>query len=217
MEYPLSLLEFALNNIRRDIREGKYPPAYKLSPSELATQLGISQTPIKEALNRLVSEQIVELIPRRGYVVMEHSVQELRDLISVRKMIETYAADLAVKNAHKYTETMQHLELLLDQFNKHTSDSVDKVNIEIEFHCLIISLTGNHYLQKIYERTWNISAVYYGHALSTWPLTNTEESNIGHQEIYDCLKLGDGKVLAKTLERHVLRIEEKMGLLGPNK
>ena len=82
--------------IRQRILDHNYPPGFRFDLSELETQLGISRTPLKEALQRLEIEGLVEIRPRRGTFVSQIDTQELMDNYGVRHALELYIARTAL-------------------------------------------------------------------------------------------------------------------------
>src|ERR1035437_10745944 len=93
-KYP-NLTELAYLHIKRDILEGSFSEGTKLTEDTLAAQLGISKSPVREALNRLESEGLVSIEPRRGAYVRRFTLQEACDLFGLREVLEVHAVGLA--------------------------------------------------------------------------------------------------------------------------
>lgn len=92
-----SLTEFAYRNIRSDIIAGAYPPGSKLQIDDLKTRYGLSASPLREALARLVSQGFVSMENQRGFRVSGMSRDDLADITLARQVIETAALKLAVE------------------------------------------------------------------------------------------------------------------------
>ncbi|MDK2789446.1 MAG: hypothetical protein PWP07_2691, partial [Epulopiscium sp.] len=92
-----SITEIAYEEIKKSICLGKFGPGYKLIIDDLVKTFDISNTPIKEALNRLVAEGLVESVPRRGMHVKKITSKEIKEIYDLRLMYETYCAKRAVR------------------------------------------------------------------------------------------------------------------------
>ena len=79
-ERPVSLLDWAYKQVRRMLFSGDLPQGQKIVVAQLANQLSISPTPVKEALNRLAAEGLLEAVPRRGFQVRRQSIKEVQDI-----------------------------------------------------------------------------------------------------------------------------------------
>ena len=95
----LSLLDMVYLRIKEDILSGRYAAGERMVVSRLSEQLGVSHTPINEALNRLVMEGYVEFIPRKGMKVRELDMTEIAETYEIRKMVELYSADKVIARA----------------------------------------------------------------------------------------------------------------------
>src|SRR5262249_25935255 len=87
----VSLVDLAYREIRRRILDNKYPPAHQVLEHELAAELGMSRTPIREALVRIQNDKFVRLIPRHGMRVVPLSLEDLRDMYEVLTALELAA------------------------------------------------------------------------------------------------------------------------------
>src|SRR4030095_12009583 len=88
-----SFVDRAYREIRRRILNNEYPPAHQILEQELAADLGMSRTPVREALVRLQNERFVQLLPRHGMRVVPLSIRELREVYEVLTSLELTAID----------------------------------------------------------------------------------------------------------------------------
>ena len=95
--------------LRKNICEGQYPPGSWLQEVELCNQLGVSRSPVREALHRLVSDGLVVSVPNRGTFVKEFTCRDIDEIFDMRVMLEEYAIRRSRRNM-----TSQHIETLLD-------------------------------------------------------------------------------------------------------
>jgi DNA-binding GntR family transcriptional regulator len=160
----LSLTEEAHRRIRSDIIEGRIRPNVHLVANDLAQQLEISRTPIREALQLLASEGLV-VATRRGFVVREHSPEEIRYIYEVRAALEAMAARLAAERA---TDSQI---AALERLGAHTKAAAESprdviVDLNDAFHEAIMLAAGNPRLQNINSRNsehffnYNIAKLY---------------------------------------------------------
>src|SRR5947199_8769125 len=94
-----TLVEHAYRLIKHGILRGEFPEGSFLNEAEILTHCGIGRTPFREACNRLHNEQLLEVLPRRGYFVPELSFRTVRDLLEARAVLEGVAAELAALRA----------------------------------------------------------------------------------------------------------------------
>src|SRR6478735_10793417 len=105
------LPEKIYNHLRTKLLAGELPPGARLDYKKISAEMGVSTTPVREAMGKLASEGLVELVPRAGAIVRKLGAQEAVQLYGVREAIETYAA---AKAAEKISEArLQQLEGLL--------------------------------------------------------------------------------------------------------
>jgi DNA-binding GntR family transcriptional regulator len=98
-EQDLSRAELAYKRLRQSIRMGEFRPGQRLREAELATQLNVSRTPIREAIRRLASDGLIEVAPSGGVMIINLNKQQVRDLYALRETLEGAAARLAAQHA----------------------------------------------------------------------------------------------------------------------
>ncbi|TAM19095.1 MAG: GntR family transcriptional regulator [Candidimonas sp.] len=140
-----SLREKVLQQIRFDVVSGKSPPGMVLSVPGVARQLGISTTPVREALLELSSAGLIEPLRNRGFRVVESSLQDLKDLFTLREQLETYALITVAKTGLKDKEVLEGLADAIAQAvqegNVHDYLSADRA-----FHHALVVQAGNRLL-----------------------------------------------------------------------
>jgi DNA-binding GntR family transcriptional regulator len=140
------------NFLKNRIVNLTYPPGQKLNVRQLMEQLGVSQTPIKDALFRLAGEGLVDISSRRGSYVKEVNERDLAEIYDLRVIIETGAAEIIA--AHITDEQLDELEQRYTETLQKNADSDYRVFIERakEFHSAIIRFTDNNRLFDLYEQ-----------------------------------------------------------------
>lgn len=144
-----SLTDQAYGALRHQIITGVLPPGREMSELELADELSMSKTPVREALSRLGVEGLVEAFPRRGYRVTSVTVKDMNDLFAVRAMLEGSAGALA---AVTLTEAeLERLDALADAsyIRGENSSTQSFVKANEDFHSAIAQATRNPRLHHL--------------------------------------------------------------------
>lgn len=137
--------------LRAVILDGTVPPGGQLRERDIAVDLGISRSPLREALTRLEEEGLIVKIPFRGAFVVEVSSDEIAEIASIRLLVEPFAAELALEalrgsERHRLTET-------IELFHRATADNDIPASIEahLQFHRYFYDLSGHRILRSL----WN--------------------------------------------------------------
>ncbi len=157
--------------IKTQIIQGKLKPGEKILEAQLAEDLNISRTPIREAIRLLECEGFVELLPRRGAIVKEFSEKDLQDTVEVKASLETLAAELIIdkisdKTISKLKTIIENEEKILK--DQKSGDAIYKFLKEVsKFHDTIIELCDNKQLAdlniKIENHIKRYRFFYLGH------------------------------------------------------
>ena len=154
----LPLRDVVFNTLRQEILTGKLKPGERLMEIHLANKLGVSRTPIREAIRKLELEGLVIMIPRRGAEVAQITLKNLKDVMEVRRALDVLAIELAC-------ERMAQEELdALYQACEHFSDAVKTkdtrmlAEADVAFHDQIVLSTGN---ARLIQLVSNLSEQMY--------------------------------------------------------
>ncbi len=206
---PARLLhEEGVDRLRELIMHGELAPGTKLNERVLCQQLGISRTPLREALKYLASEGLVELLPNRGAIVAPLELGRLRQIFTVLEALEGLAGELACRNVSE--EQLREIRALhfemLAHHARHELDEYFRCNQEI--HVRIVEASGNEPLAQIY-RSLNANArrARYMANLSQERWDRAVEE---HNEILDALTRRDAARLQRLLREH---LENKLTLV----
>ena len=140
----LPLRDVVFNTLRQAILTGEMEPGESLMEIQLANKLGVSRTPIREAIRKLELEGLVIMIPRKGAEVAHITVKDMRDVLEVRSALEELAATLACKNV-----TPEHIDELKTANRVFEAAIVSIVNADVAFHNIIYSMTDNQRLIQL--------------------------------------------------------------------
>lgn len=145
----LPLRDVVFGTLREAILKGELEPGERLMEVALATQLGVSRTPIREAIRKLELEGLVLMTPRKGAVVAEITEKDLKDVLEVRENLEELAVCLACEKATE--ESILNIKNAHDEFIKtlSQSDLTLIAEADVKFHDGIYAMAGNKRLLQI--------------------------------------------------------------------
>ncbi len=199
------LKEDIFDVLHEKIISGVYKPGDWLRQDDLATQLGVSMTPVREALDLLVSAGLAERVPYRGVRVREMSTKDVVEAYGLRLVLEAVIAQEAARNITP--EEIARLENILEKMKKHETlkDVSSERQSSREFHTAVAEATRNDLLIKLYAVVTNAfpdwllyEALFrYPELLADSMLSTYQE----HVAIVEALKKGDGeRAVQKSIE-----------------
>ncbi len=195
----LSLRERIVARLRQAIITGELAPKSRLTEPELAGQLNVSRTPLREAIRQLEAEGFVTAVPRVGSFVSEITTQDARDLYAIRTVIEGLAARQAAENPDPAKREV--LENILADLAKRTADYRQYHEISGKFHDIIVELSGNRRLQGIYHGlAQHVSRM---RTLSLAVRGRPEISLRGHRRIAAAILRGRGAEAERAMRAHI--------------
>jgi Transcriptional regulators len=149
MNEYLPLRDVVFNTLRQAILKGELAPGERLMEIQLAEKLGVSRTPIREAIRKLELEGLVNMVPRKGAEVAKISERNLRDVLEVRRALEELAVELACKRITD--EDLSQLEIISKKIERevHSLDSIELAELDEKYHDVIYQATGNNRLIQI--------------------------------------------------------------------
>ena len=149
MNEYLPLRDVVFNTLRQAILRGELKPGERLMEIQLANKLGVSRTPIREAIRKLELEGLVLMIPRKGAEVADISEKSLRDVLEVRKALEELAVQLACDKITK--EEIEDLKKAAEDFKKilKSRDITEIAEADVRFHDIIFMATDNQKLVQL--------------------------------------------------------------------
>jgi DNA-binding GntR family transcriptional regulator len=143
-----SLVQLAVDRLRRDILSGRTDPGERLVEEQLTRRLGISRAPLREAMRLLAQQGLVEHIPRRGARVATLSDDDVRELYEIRDVLERHAVT-SMPPHPDLTALRAALEVMRKATEK--DDRLELANAHRRFHAEVVALAGNRQLVALYE------------------------------------------------------------------
>lgn len=198
----LPLRDVVFNTLRDAILTGKLVPGERLMENQLAEKLGVSRTPVREALRMLELENLVELVPRKGAQVLDMSEKDITNILEVRSALEGLATSLACKKMTK--EDLQQLKNMEVDFEKAVADNDVEhfVDIDEDFHDLIFAATENDKLISIFR---NLRIQLYRYRMAQAKNNETSMSTIvaHHRSIIRAIENHDAEEGASIAQGHI--------------
>jgi len=151
MENYELLSQKAYRILKHAIVKGDLAPNSKLALNEIAKSLGISNTPIREAIGKLESEDFVKVIPNKGIIVKEINIADLQDILHIRAFLDGLIAKLTAKKISD-KEIRDMMEIINKM--KHCVKEDDRLtynDLDIKFHDFLLNITENNKLKEIYN------------------------------------------------------------------
>lgn len=147
--------------LRTAILDGSVPPGEQLRETHIAADLGISRSPLREALTKLEEEGLVVKIPFRGSFVVEVSARDVAEIAAIRLLVEPYAAELSAPALRgpeqlRLKQTIEELYRATD-----THDIPASVDAHLRFHRLFYEFSGNSALQALWNGWENKLRLYF--------------------------------------------------------
>lgn len=200
-----TLADQAYRELRARILRGQLSGGARLRPEELAAELAISPTPIKEALVRLESDGLAVLAARKGVVVRQLEEQDLRDIYAARELIELDAVDRAFQRRAVGPALISSLRSSLQQHERFArKDTLDDLatalGFDRAFHTAIVEAAGNALIAG-----WHHRILGQTHAAFVYVLGNYTASVDDHRVVLEALDAGKRKPARDALREHLRR------------
>lgn len=201
MDEFLPLRDVVFNTLRKAILTGELKPGERLMEIHLAGQLGVSRTPIREAIRKLELEGLVTMIPRRGAEVAQITEKSLKDVLEVRRALDALCAELACDRITR--EEKARLKEACDEFEKatKTKDATTIAAADVKLHDIIVEATGNRRLVQLIN---NLSEQMYRYRFE-YIKEEDQHNNLveEHRMIYESIINNDKEKAAKAAKEHI--------------
>lgn len=196
-----NLKEAVYQRLKESVIRGEIAPGSKLVETQISSELGVSRTPLREAISRLGQEGLLEVVPRRGTFVRKHSRNEILESLEIRETLEGLAARLAAR--HATTETIQKMKSCFSGFSpKNVEKSIkDYAQKNVQFHHLVIQASQNRRLIGIIRNLYDQMDLV---RLHTIVLPGRARKSLSeHREIIRLIEKGKGDLAEKSLRLHI--------------
>jgi DNA-binding GntR family transcriptional regulator len=199
-----NLTELTYRSIKQNVLDGTLGELSRLTEESLATQLGISKSPVREALNRLEAEGLVCIESRRGAHVRQFSPKEVRDLYELREILEVHSIEAAIITPKLLSE----LSASISRTKKHLKlgNRMEHIEEDLRFHATITAATGNEelcrVLENIQQKTLLCRSKSYELSATTAP--------VAHMKIYQALRKDRKKEARLAMREHIVFVRDRL-------
>jgi DNA-binding GntR family transcriptional regulator len=201
------LSEKAYRLIKEKVVTLELPPSAVIDEHILMQELGLGRTPIREALQRLDSEGLVNIVPRRGTFVNDISVTDLQKIFELRVVLEGFCARLA---AQRITEDeLKRMENVLQDLDQlQNGDPQVLMSIDKRFHRLLHAAADNEFMTDILDRLYDLSLRLWYLVLNR--LDEVRHSIEQHFEVLNALEEGNGTRAEAVIQKHILEFQQSI-------
>lgn len=209
----VSLRDEIYELLRKRIINHHYPPNYRFDLIELEKRLGISRTPLKEALHRLELEGLVKIRPRRGTFVTDLDPTDIAESFDVRKILESGAAQMVTqtitdKEIDALEQISNQMDFVLDNNTDYQAIVEAYIDLDYEFHRLFMSYTHNNRLIAIHKRI--NTHLQIARVRQKFLPQQSRHTQLEHSAILMALKARDVQTLQNALKQHIQFSKERI-------
>lgn len=200
--YSLSLTDQVYFKIKDFIFKQQITPGQKLQHDHLSEKLGVSTTPVREAINRLVQEGYVKSVARKGYYLNEITIDEADELYLLREILEIHSVEQA--SASSDESLIKDLKAIMEKYYDcvHRPISMERLRVDEQYHLLIAAASGNRFIKSTLETTFE--RLILKRSLEGFPQRGIEVFK-EHEMILDSI-IGHDVARAKDLmQQHIRR------------
>ncbi|MFI6933694.1 GntR family transcriptional regulator [Streptomyces sp. NPDC050287] len=188
-------------HVKQGVLDRRYQGGTLLTEGELAEAVGVSRTPVREALLRLEAEGLIKLYPKKGALVLPVSAQEIADVVETRLLVEEHAARKAVPAPAGLIDRLEGL-LATQQEQAAAGDLAGAAVTDRCFHAEIVRSGGNEILSRLYDQLRDRQLRMGVAVLHSHP-ERIAKNLVEHGEILQALRSGDPEAAVEVVHRHV--------------
>jgi len=201
-----TLKDLVAASLRKAILYGDIKPGQQLKQENIASQLGISRMPVREALSQLENEGLIKNIPYKGCTVSTFTADDIKEIYQIRKVLESFATELATLNM-----TRSDIEKLEDLMAK-LKDCMENDDIDSyaawdqQFHATIFEKSANRRLYQFIKTIWQSFPMYLAYSIPQRIRRSFEEQS----RILEAIREGDAGKAAGLAGRQIETVYEEM-------
>ncbi|VAX08989.1 Transcriptional regulator, GntR family [hydrothermal vent metagenome] len=200
-----SLRDEVYDLLRRRILNRNYLPGYRFDLSTLETQLGISRTPLKEAMQRLERDGLVEIRPRRGTFVTRLDPSDVAEGFDVRQILECAAAKIVAQKVTdeeiaKFQAIHDEMTMLLES-DDYQAIVQDYIELDSQLHHYLVELTQNKRLQAVYQHI--DTHLQIARVRQKFSSSDSSQTQKEHEAMIVALKKRDAEAFCAAVETHI--------------
>lgn len=200
------LREMVYEELKLQILTGGIVPGTRMMEVELAEEMGVSRTPIREAIRKLEKEGLVTIEPRRGAYASRISTEDMVEILEVRQDLEGLAAFFAATRMSK--ENLDELKSIAEKYNKAVEEGnmQDMIRFDTMFHRKIVDSCNNkilvHMVEQLQEMVLRFRYIYYDN------FRRAEHMPAEHRAILEAIADGDEEKAREAADVHIYRLKQ---------
>lgn len=200
------LREIVYEELKMQILKGQIVPGTRMMEVEMAEEMGVSRTPIREAIRKLEKEGLVTIEPRKGAYASQISTKDMVDILEVRQNMEGLAAYYAALRMSD--DQKKKLSEIADSYNRAVieNNTPDMIKFDTAFHHLIVEGSGNkmlvHMIEQLQELVLRFRYLYYD------DFKRAEKMPREHKVIYEAILTGDTEKARRAADVHIDRLKK---------
>ncbi|KSV80398.1 hypothetical protein N183_17555 [Sinorhizobium sp. Sb3] len=210
----------AYRTLKRQILDNELPPGTQLLEAEASSLLGMSRTPVREAMIRLQEEGMVEIRPRHGMRVLGISARDVKEMYQVLTGLESIAAYVVASRGVSETEHEAMRKAVLDMDSALEADDLDAwARADERFHTLLVGLSGNQRLIGVVSQF--VEQAHRARMLTLRLRPKPTQSNRDHEALVDAIAAGDAEAARRIHHEHreragriIIELLEKLGFIA---
>ncbi len=187
--------------VKNKIIYHEFKPGDRIIDKHLAEELGVSRSLVRQVLTILEKEELVTLIPRTGFYVKEITRRDVEEIYDIRKLLETYATELAVPRLSN--EDIARVSKVFEEARKDLEkDKVEKfIEADARLHEMLINNCGNERLKKMVNK-YNNQYIFY-RVIDLSRVERAKESYFEHYKIFKAVKTKKAELAAELMAQHI--------------
>jgi DNA-binding GntR family transcriptional regulator len=187
--------------IRRAILEGHLPAGSQLLEAHISRDMGISRSPLREALARLEEDGLIEKVPFRGAFVAEVRPEIIQQIATLRVLVEPYAVHTAIHRMQEAESARLDQELASQRAAVQTNDPAEMIEAHLSFHRLFYELSGNELLLDLWN-SWE-SKLQLFLVADHQAFGDLKEVPRAHQQLVEVIRRGDQAAILEAVRHHI--------------
>ena len=192
--------------IKSGIKAGKFAADERLVEEALAGELGVSRTPVREAISRLEHEGLVIKVPQKGAIVRRTTREEIEEIFGLRALLESYAAALATKKMSDVV--MRRLQGMIEKSERALANGNIKEYIQLntKFHDLLYRASES---AKLYQMINLLRDALYEYRVMLLEMENMPQMSLrDHKDMFEAMLRKDAQEVERLVREHILRGKE---------
>jgi DNA-binding GntR family transcriptional regulator len=199
-----NLTEMTYRSIKQNVLDGTFGLESRLTEEALSTQLGISKSPVREALNRLAAEGLISIEARRGAYLRQFSAKEVADLYELRELLEVQSISLAIITPDLLRSLAASITRTRAQLKAGSKSG--HIQEDLVFHALIPAATGNEELCRVIENVQHKSLLCHSRSYEL----SSDSAPTAHLKIYQALRNGTKSEARAAMREHIVFVRDRL-------